>query len=68
MQKAKKAFISSTFWTERIGFSAAIKNLEILKRDRSWKKLNSNGSYLREQISKILTKSELEFSINSFLL
>jgi len=66
MQKAKKAFISSTFWTERIGFSAAIKNLEILKRDKSWKKLNSNGSYLREQISKILTKSELEFNINSF--
>ena len=66
MQKAKKSFISSTFWTERIGFSAAIKNLEILRKNKSWEKLNSNGNYLRKKISELFIKMGFEFKINSF--
>ena len=66
MQKAKKSFISSTFWTERIGFSAAIKNLEILRKNKSWEKLNSNGNYLRKKISELFIKMGFEYKINSF--
>ena len=32
MEKAKKSFMSSTFWTERIGPTAALKTLEIMER------------------------------------
>ena len=32
MENAEKTFISSTFWTERIGPSAALKTLEIMER------------------------------------
>ena len=32
----EKTFISSTFWTERIGPVAALKTLEIMERDCTW--------------------------------
>ena len=39
MNKAKNSFISSTFWSDRIGPAAAIKTLEIMEKERSWVKL-----------------------------
>jgi len=36
MNKAKGCFISSTFWTERIGFLAGLKTLEVMKKKKSW--------------------------------
>ena len=32
MNKAKNTFISSTFWSERIGFTAALATLKEMKR------------------------------------
>ena len=32
MKIAEKSFISSTFWSERLGYLAAIKTLDILKK------------------------------------
>ena len=46
MDRAKKSFISSTFWTDRIGPVAAIKTLEIMEREKSWKRI----SYLGEKV------------------
>tara|TARA_Y100000590_G_C15601310_1_gene970163 strand:+ start:2 stop:814 length:813 start_codon:yes stop_codon:yes gene_type:complete len=43
MESAKKSFISSTFWTERIGPVAAIKTLEIMEREKSWNKITNLG-------------------------
>ena len=37
MNKANNSFISSTFWTERIGFLAGIKTIELMKKIKSWK-------------------------------
>ena len=34
MQAAQSTFISSTFWTERIGPTAALKTLEIMEREK----------------------------------
>ena len=33
MEAAQSTFISSTFWTERIGPAAALKTLEVMERD-----------------------------------
>ena len=41
MEAAQRLFISSTFWTERIGPSAAIASLEIMKKERSWERISS---------------------------
>jgi glutamate-1-semialdehyde 2,1-aminomutase len=38
MEAAQKSFISSTFWTERIGVSAALKTLEIMDPPKAFAK------------------------------
>ena len=35
MEAAQKSFISSTFWTERIGPAAALKTLEVMKKKKN---------------------------------
>lgn len=66
MLAAKNSFISSTFWTERIGFAAALKTIEIMEKTNHWKKLNKNGEYLRSSLKKIFEKNNLDYYINSF--
>ena len=43
MENAQKTFISSTFWTERIGPAAALATLEEMKRIKSWEIINKTG-------------------------
>jgi glutamate-1-semialdehyde 2,1-aminomutase len=43
MEAAQSSFISSTFWTERIGPSAALKTLEVMQRSRSWEQITRIG-------------------------
>lgn len=43
MEAAQSTFISSTFWTERIGPTAALKTLEIMEREKSWEKITQIG-------------------------
>jgi glutamate-1-semialdehyde 2,1-aminomutase len=43
MEAAQSTFISSTFWTERIGPSAALKTLEVMQRLRSWEQITAIG-------------------------
>jgi len=43
MEAAQKTFISSTFWTERIGPTAALKTLEVMKKERSWERITATG-------------------------
>ena len=49
MKKAEKSFISSTFWTERVGFVAALQTLKVMKKTKSWKKLINSGKYINNQ-------------------
>jgi len=56
MNYADKTFISSTFWTERIGSAAALKTLEIMKKLKSWEKISHIGFDIKKkwlQLSKI---------------
>jgi glutamate-1-semialdehyde 2,1-aminomutase len=43
MQAAQSTFISSTFWTERIGSVAALATLEVMARERSWEVITATG-------------------------
>ena len=43
MEAAQSTFISSTFWTERIGPAAALKTLEVMERVRSWEQITAIG-------------------------
>ena len=48
MEAAQKTFISSTFWTERIGPSAALKTLQIMKRDKTWEIITKKGKKVQD--------------------
>src|SRR5690606_27624450 len=43
MEAAQQTFISSTFWTERIGSVAALKTLEVMERMQSWDMITTTG-------------------------
>ena len=47
MREAKNTFISSTFWTERSGYVAALKTLQIMKKTKSWIKIKNIGKKLK---------------------
>ena len=63
MQEAQSTFISSTFWTERIGPAAALKTLEIMKRERSWEKITKIGNKISEVWKKLGQKYQLPISV-----
>ena len=60
MKYAESTFISSTFWTERIGPTAALKTLEIMKRIKSWKIITSKGKKVIKEWKKLSKKYNLE--------
>jgi glutamate-1-semialdehyde 2,1-aminomutase len=43
MEAAQTSFISSTFWTERIGPTAALATLKVMERERSWERITDTG-------------------------
>jgi glutamate-1-semialdehyde 2,1-aminomutase len=56
MENAQKSFISSTFWTDKIGPTAAIATLEVMREMNSWKIISSKGKYIKKkwlEISKL---------------
>ena len=59
MIKAKSSFISSTFWSDRIGPAAALKTLEIMKEEKSWVKLKNLGKYFKKNFRLILQKYKI---------
>lgn len=49
MEAAQGTFISSTFWTERVGSAAALKTLEVMERERSWEQITETGTSVRRK-------------------
>jgi len=60
MEAAQKTFISSTFWTERIGSAAALKTLEVMERMRSWEMITATGQNIRQGWQKLADKHGFE--------
>jgi glutamate-1-semialdehyde 2,1-aminomutase len=49
MEAAQSTFISSTFWTERIGPTAGLKTLEVMERERSWETITAMGRQIKQR-------------------
>ena len=64
MEAAQKTFISSTFWTERIGPTAALKTLEQMKIIRSWEIITNQGKKMCAGWRSLATKYNLNIQIN----
>ncbi len=63
MEAAQSTFISSTFWTERIGPTAALKTLEIMERTRSWEQITQTGKAIASGWRKLAEKHNLNIQI-----
>lgn len=64
MEAAQTTFISSTFWTERIGPSAALKTLEVMQKEQSWERITETGTYIRNCWQSLADKSGLKIVHN----
>ena len=47
MKKAENTFVSSTFWGERIGYTAALSSIKEFKRLNVFKKIENNGKLIK---------------------
>jgi len=63
MQNINKTFISSTFWTERVGPTAAIATLKEMKRLKSWHYVSNYGRYIKKKWEDIFEKYKLDVEI-----
>ena len=66
MEMANKSFISSTMWTERVGFVAGLKTIEILCRNKGWEKLIEMGTRIGKGWLEIAQKHEINIDITDF--
>ena len=59
MEAAQSTFISSTFWTERIGPTAALKTLEVMERNKSWDIITQTGLQIRNRYKLLADEHRL---------
>lgn len=60
MEAANESFISSSFWTERIGNVAALKTLEIMEETESWAVIDANGRKVLQNWEKLAASHGFE--------
>ena len=63
MQKAENTFISSTFWGERIGYTAALSSIKEFKRLKIFKKINDNGKMIKNIWSNLSKKNNVPIKV-----
>lgn len=63
MEAAQTSFISSTFWTERIGPTAALKTLEVMERLQSWDVVTTTGNNIRKRWFELAEKYSLKLNL-----
>jgi glutamate-1-semialdehyde 2,1-aminomutase len=60
MNAAQSTFISSTFWTERVGPSAALKTLDVMEQAKSWEVITKTGENIRRRWQELAAKHGLD--------
>lgn len=63
MQAAQSTFISSSSWTERIGFAASLATIKKLKSKKVPAHLNKIGKYIIKELKKISKQTGVEIEI-----
>ena len=59
MEAAQSTFISSTFWTERIGPSAGLATLKVMEKIKSWEIITQTGQDIRKKWQGLADKYQL---------
>ncbi len=63
MQACQNTFISSTFWSERIGFAAALETIKQMEKNKTWKIIKKRGAYIKNCWKKIAKKYKVDIEI-----
>lgn len=63
MEAAQKTFISSTFWTERIGPTAALAALKVMEEIKSWEIITKIGNKVRNGCQELANSYGLKINL-----
>ena len=64
MEAAQTSFISSTFWTERIGPTAALTTLKVMERLKSWDKITETGKKMQKGWLQLSELNDLDITVS----
>ncbi|MDC3126706.1 aminotransferase class III-fold pyridoxal phosphate-dependent enzyme [Candidatus Pelagibacter sp.] len=64
MKSAENSFISSTYWSERLGYVAALATLKEMKRIKSWNRTSLMGKFIKKKWKEISKKHSIDIIIN----
>ena len=64
MREAENSFISSTFWTERIGCVAALATLNVMEREKSWETITAIGNHFRLKWKTLARSNNLQIKFS----
>ena len=63
MNKSLDTFISSTFWSERVGPVAALETLKIMEKNKSWKTITLLGKRVKNKWKNLAKKYDIDASV-----
>jgi glutamate-1-semialdehyde 2,1-aminomutase len=63
MKYAKNTFISSTFFSERVGPTAGIATLDCMKRTKSWEVISDRGLLIKKELKNIASNYKIDLEI-----
>lgn len=66
MQAAQSTFISSTFWTERIGPTAALATLEVMQQEDAPARVHAIGEQMQAHWNRLAVDAGLTLTIGEF--
>lgn len=64
MEYGQESFISSTFWTERIGPTAALATLAVMEQTKSWKTISEMGKKIKDVWRELARANDLEIQVS----
>ena len=63
LKPTQDSFISSTFWSERIGFVAALSTIKVMKKKKVFKSIKKIGKNIKKNWSRIAKKNNIDIEI-----
>ena len=67
LNESFNTFVSSTYWSERIGPTAALATINEMERLKSWKLIVNKGNYIKNKIFKLSKKYKINLKLNDSL-
>ena len=63
LKPTQDSFISSTFWSERIGFVAALSTIKVMKKRQVFKSIKKIGKNIKKNWSRIAKENNIDIEI-----